>query len=98
MTPVSDGPPCGQAAKFSGLNWQFQFDPVTSLMTRGVSAPAAPPLVLLLQPAATRLTAATRPANTRKRFMSLVLLDGCVIQRWLGPHEVEHAVRLERGA
>src|SRR5580693_353313 len=55
MTPVSLGPPSGQFV-LSGLNWQFQFAPVTSLMISGSPAPAPepPPLPAVLpQPAAT---------------------------------------------
>src|SRR5215467_7657618 len=74
MTPVSLGPPSGQFV-LSGLNWQFQFAPVTSLIISGFPV-AAPPLeVLLPQPAASSAAAesAAPSAIVLLRLTTLVL-------------------------
>src|SRR5215467_13486190 len=62
MTPVSLGPPSGQFV-LSGLNWQFQLAPVTSLMISGLPPLALLPPPLLPQPAAAKPAAQSAAAN-----------------------------------
>src|SRR5215475_5623745 len=68
MTPVSLGPPSGQF-ELSGLNWQFQLAPVTSLMISGLPDP---PLALL--PPLLPQPAATKPAAQSAALNATVLL------------------------
>src|SRR5271166_3407573 len=99
MTPVSLGPPSGQLV-LSGLNWQFQFAPVTSLMISGLPAPAPapalPPLLALLpQPAATSPAAESAAASA----MGLLRLTTVVLPEhggW-GPQRPGWPGRLRRG-
>src|SRR5215469_6430627 len=73
MTPVSLGPPSGQF-ELSGLNWQFQLAPVTSLMISGLPPLEAPP-PLLPQPAAAKPAAqsAAAKATVLLRLTNVVL-------------------------
>src|SRR5262245_52999492 len=70
MTPVSLGPPSGQFV-LSGLNWQFQFAPVTSLMMSGLPAPPPPVLLLVVPHAATTKPAA--PSRTPSDLSRLII-------------------------
>src|SRR5580692_4623175 len=88
MTPVSLGPPSGQFV-LRGLNWQFQFAPVTSLMISGLPAldPVLPLLLLLLPQAAAAVSRLTAPIATPidlRRIMCCLALQGRVLPVWSG--------------